>query len=140
MILSKSSDKAPNVWHSKVSVQTILKSTIKSITASVGSLDTGKPGTERSSSIHFNIVLFSVFLKEPSKLKFDNGTGANLYCNNSEILTFLDCPITASLLKICLCMYVKFIYSWLKKRSKLQYILIQYIKNVLQSSTPKETN
>ena len=37
------------------------------------------------------------------------------------------------------CMYVKFIYSWLKKK-KLQHILIQYIKNVLQSSSPKETN
>ena len=36
MILSKSSDKAPNVWHSEVSVQTILKSIIKSMTASVG--------------------------------------------------------------------------------------------------------
>ena len=40
-------------------------------------------------------------------------------------------------------MYVNFIYSWLKKRKKrekLHHILIQYIKNDLQSSSPKETN
>ena len=48
------------------------------------------------------------------------------------------------MLVMYVCMYVKFIYSWLKKRKKkrekLHHILIQYIKNDLQSSSPKETN